>query len=257
MCARALVKWRNTWGRNTWRRRSDMAEKTIMYWNCKFPQLNRSRLDITGTVGSPTRSVFKVCDSTIAICSCVLKSSTRTTFKPSVSQSISPKTISPPPVVQSSPFFSHSMKKTPMWVHCILGDLEGVRNALHRGQNANQRSPFGVSGLMYAASGNHPDIMALLLGQPGIDINSSDDSILVGGTPLHWAISGGSSEMVEMLLKQPNLESLDVRDIHGYTPLMLALARGSFASINLLMEKMLEEHRVSQEEKEKGASLPP
>ena len=95
MCARALVKWRNTWGRNTWRRRSDMAEKTIMYWNCKFPQLNRSRLDITGTVGSPTRSVFKVCDSTIAICSCVLKSSTRTTFKPSVCQSISPKTISP------------------------------------------------------------------------------------------------------------------------------------------------------------------
>ena len=105
MCARALVKWRNTWGRNTWRRRSDMAEKTIMYWNCKFPQLNRSRLDITGTVGSPTRSVFKVCDSTIAMCSCVLKSSTRTTFKPSVCQPISPKTISPPPVVQSSSFF--------------------------------------------------------------------------------------------------------------------------------------------------------
>ena len=138
------------------------------------------------------------------------------------------------------------MKETPMWIHCILGDLEGVRSALHRGQNANQRSPFGVSGLMYAASGNHPDIMELLLRQPGIDINSRDNSILVGGTPLHWAISGGGSKLVEMLLKQPNLESLEWRDIHGYTPLMLAVCRGSYASIHLLIEKMLEEHRVMQ-----------
>ena len=133
-----------------------------------------------------------------------------------------------------------------MWIHCILGDLEGVRTALHHGQNANQRSPFGVSGLMYAASGNHPDIMELLLRQPGIDINSRDNSILVGGTPLHWAISGGGSKLVEMLLKQPNLESLEWRDIHGYTPLMLAVCRGNYASIHLLIEKMLEEHRVMQ-----------
>ena len=104
---------------------------------------------------------------------------------------------------------------------------------------------------MYAAAGNHPDIMELLLRQPGIDINSRDNSILVGGTPLHWAISGGGSKLVEMLLKQPNLESLEWRDIHGFTPLMLALCSPrSFASIHLLIEKMLEEHRVSQKSRE-------
>ena len=136
-----------------------------------------------------------------------------------------------------------------------MNSRPGVRTALHRGQNANQRSPFGVSGLMYAAAGNHPDIMELLLRQPGIDINSRDNSILVGGTPLHWAISGGGSKLVEMLLKQPNLESLEWRDIHGFTPLMLALCSPrSFASIHLLIEKMLEEHRVQGWNSEFGSN---
>ena len=89
---------------------------------------------------------------------------------------------------------------------------------------------------MYAASGKHLDIMELLLGQPDIDINSRDDSILVGGTPLHWAISGGDSKLVEMLLKQPNLESLESQDIHGYTPLIIQTGsrfRGNYISVGL------------------------
>ena len=186
-------------------------------------------------------SVFKVCDRCGFADPCT-KSPIRT-FIPSVCQHIFPKTVSGP---LSLSFLSQIMSEMPLWIHCILGNTEGVREALQCGQNANQRSPFGVSGLMYAASGKHLDIMELLLGQPDIDINSRDDSILVGGTPLHWAISGGDSKLVEMLLKQPNLESLESQDIHGYTPLMLAVCRGSFTSIHLLVDKMLAEHRFLQ-----------
>ena len=96
---------------------------------------------------------------------------------------------------------------------------------------------------MHSARRNHPEIMELLLCQPGVDINTPDNSVLVGGTPLHWAVSGGSARMVEMLLKQPNLECLDARDVHGYTPLMLAVGSGSCDLISLLMKRMLDDHR--------------
>ena len=51
----------------------------------------------------------------------------------------------------------------PIWVSCLLGDLEGVRSALANGQNVNDRSPGGVPGLMYACSGGHNGILDLML----------------------------------------------------------------------------------------------
>ena len=46
-----------------------------------------------------------------------------------------------------------------------------MREALDNGQDVNQQSPGGISGLMYATCGSHTDIVELLLLQPGIDIN--------------------------------------------------------------------------------------
>ena len=54
--------------------------------------------------------------------------------------------------------------------------------------------------------------------------------------------------MVEMLLKQPNLECLEARDVHGYTPLMLAVGSGSCDLISLLMKRMLDDHRLVQKQ---------
>ena len=45
----------------------------------------------------------------------------------------------------------------------FLEDLEGVQSALANGQNVNERSPGGVSGLMYACNGGHKGILDLLL----------------------------------------------------------------------------------------------
>ena len=131
----------------------------------------------------------------------------------------------------------------PCWIHCMQGDLEGVKEALQAGQDPNERSPFGVSCLMHAARRGHLDILELLLRHPGIDVNTPDNSNLTGGTPLHWAVSGGSVQIVERLLNQPNLDCLDARDVHGYTPLMLAVDRGSCDLIFLLKKKMLEKQK--------------
>ena len=51
----------------------------------------------------------------------------------------------------------------PIWASCFLEDLEGVQSALANGQNVNERSPGGVSGLMYACIGGHKGILDLLL----------------------------------------------------------------------------------------------
>ena len=51
----------------------------------------------------------------------------------------------------------------PIWVSCILGDLEGVRSALANGQNVNDRSPGGVPGLMYACSRGHNGVLDVIL----------------------------------------------------------------------------------------------
>ena len=56
-----------------------------------------------------------------------------------------------------------SRTDVPIWVSCLLGDLEGVRSALANGQNVNDRSPGGVPGLMYACSRGHNEILELML----------------------------------------------------------------------------------------------
>ena len=51
----------------------------------------------------------------------------------------------------------------PIWASCFLGDLEGVRSGLASGHYVNDRSPGGVSGLMYVCSWGRKGILDLLL----------------------------------------------------------------------------------------------
>ena len=56
-----------------------------------------------------------------------------------------------------------SRTDVPIWVSCLIGDLEGVQSALANGQNVNDRSPGGVPGLMYACTRRHNGILDLML----------------------------------------------------------------------------------------------
>ena len=56
------------------------------------------------------------------------------------------------------------------------GDLGGVKTALRRGEDVNQRSGHcrGSTGLILASNSGHESVVELLLQQPGIEADITD-----------------------------------------------------------------------------------
>ena len=92
--------------------------------------------------------------------------------------------------------------------------------ALARGEVVNHIDK-DCSALMMAAVGNNEAVVELLLQQPGLDVNLTSKEI--GQTALHMASSNGYTGIVRRLLAYPSLTCHNSRDIHGFSPLMLAL----------------------------------
>ena len=76
--------------------------------------------------------------------------------------------------------------------------------------------------LMFACQMGNHEIVRKLLQMPGIDILNKDDD---GWTALHVAANWGNSKCLEELAKVPGLE-WSCKDIDGQTPLYLALLNG-------------------------------
>ncbi|XP_076072927.1 uncharacterized protein LOC143044720 isoform X1 [Mytilus galloprovincialis] len=62
--------------------------------------------------------------------------------------------------------------------------------------------------------------------------------------PLHWAISGGHTEIVEFLIKQG--VPVDARDETGWTPLMIAASAGRYQIILMLIRNGAQVNAVNQ-----------
>ena len=120
-----------------------------------------------------------------------------------------------------------------LWELCEVGDLEGVRAALGRGEEVNQRGGrYQRTGLMVAAYRGHRSTVELLLQQPGLEV---DLTARDGYTALHWACVGGQGGVVARLLDHPSLTSLNTRDDSGSTPLMLAVSWGNVSCVRELV----------------------
>ena len=65
----------------------------------------------------------------------------------------------------------------------------------------------------FAAGGGHLAVVALLLKQPGIDVNAADNT---GRTILHNAASMDCKEVLELLLNQPGIDA-KAADKDGWT----------------------------------------
>ena len=111
-----------------------------------------------------------------------------------------------------------------LWTQCYLGDVEGVRAALARGED----DPNTIDGewrrscLMEAAGRGHTGVVELLLAHPGIDINAVNSGNM---TALHGACMYGWKDVGVRLLAHPRV-NLNIRDgMDGMTPIMMA-ARG-------------------------------
>ena len=107
-----------------------------------------------------------------------------------------------------------------------------VRTFLTWGDYVNHKDDKSTTGLMLAAWKGHNAIVKLLLEQPLVDLNSSDNE---GNTALHFAAYGNNVEGVQLLLADPRLNTVNHPNNVGHTPVMLAMRTNSLAALHELV----------------------
>merc|ERR1711971_841227 len=104
--------------------------------------------------------------------------------------------------------------ETTMVALCYKGNLEGVRAALQRGVDVNEKDKDGWTGLMGALHYNHNSVVALLLNTPNIDVNWKSDLTTYAmhnaqcalHLPVCKSLSSKTNEALKLLLKVPTID---------------------------------------------------
>ena len=94
------------------------------------------------------------------------------------------------------------------------------------------RTTEGSTPLYVASQNGHTDIVAILLGTPGIHINQHNN---INQTPLNIASDNGNTEIVRLLLQQPNID-LNKQDDWNDSPLGAAKKKNHTEIIQLLTD---------------------
>ena len=118
---------------------------------------------------------------------------------------------------------------------CEKNDLEDVKNCLDAGVDVNtvsEQDEEGFtatwSGLTIAAKKGYPDLLALLLSQPGIDVNIQTNHyyyVCPDWTPLMFACHEDNHEIVKRLLQVPGV-NINHKDDADWTAQHEAAAGG-------------------------------
>ena len=116
----------------------------------------------------------------------------------------------------------------PLNEKCLNGKVDEVKKALAKGEDPNSRGiPLfrccyedcrcchlpGKTPLMAATIGNHPKVVALLLSQPGIEVNVKCGTS--GKTALHFAMEKGRDAALSLLLVAPG-PGVDLNATDGF-----------------------------------------
>ena len=114
----------------------------------------------------------------------------------------------------------------------IFGRTEQLREALQAGADPNTKDErYNMTLLMIAINDYKLEVVDLLLAQPGIQVNAKD----TGSTALHVACAHGDRpDMLGKVLAAPGL-LMNERDIEGWTPIMLAVAKGRTDAVRLMV----------------------
>ena len=119
-----------------------------------------------------------------------------------------------------------------LWESISRRDLPSARTYLERGADVNY-SEGGKSCLMWAVSRRNKELVSLLLQQPGIDVNVSDDD---GETALHKAAGClGTPALIRLLLDFPGID-MEAQNNNGFTPLMFSILLGTSAQFAELLK---------------------
>ena len=119
-----------------------------------------------------------------------------------------------------------------LWQLCFKGNLVGVRAALARGEDVNSRDADDNTGLMYAISRGHNEIVKFLVEQPTVDLNCTSRE---GNTALHIAADVDNVEVVRMLLDDARLNTANHKNNDGDTPVMTAMITHSLNALRELV----------------------
>jgi len=118
------------------------------------------------------------------------------------------------------------------WKRCATGNIEAVQAAIRAGRDVNERKGDGSTGLVWAVSNKHNNIVELLLDCPDIEVNCQDR---MGNTPLHAAAEVDNVFGLNLLLAHRNMASLNFRNSEGHTPLMFAVGQGGLNCASQLL----------------------
>jgi ankyrin repeat protein len=140
-------------------------------------------------------------------------------------------------------------------------DARAVSTLLERGFDPNTANPQGQFGLVLALRVPAPNVIDVLLTAPAVNVEvrtEKDESPLMlaalfgfkevcikliardadinkpGWTPLHYAATGGHTEIMQMLLDK--YAYIDASSPNGTTPLMMAAMYSTPAAVKLLLD---------------------
>ena len=134
--------------------------------------------------------------------------------------------------------------------HFSLGQVDGMREALARGEDVNKKNESNQTVLMFAAAAsdcffgeNAVSILRLLLAQPSIEVNLADDQ---GKTALHVAAHTGNVAAVMLLLADERVD-VNCKDNRQITPFIMAAGKPENIEIFklLLADKRVEMNWVA------------
>lgn len=125
-----------------------------------------------------------------------------------------------------------TMGFTPLHLASLKGYLEIVESLLNNGADINMATSEKYTALHFAVKNNHFAVVDLLLNR-GAYINSPDNKNFA---PLHWAALNGSENIINCLLKNPNV-NIEIESTEGKTPLHLAQEKGHSHVIAVLAER--------------------
>ena len=123
----------------------------------------------------------------------------------------------------------------PFWQLCQAGHLALAREAIAKGEDVNRgRGTNGnETGLMMALLYNKNSIVELLLEQPNMDLNKTDD---LGHSALHYAVVSKNIDGLKLLLADPRLTTTNHKDSLGETPLMSAIINNNKEALLQLVD---------------------
>jgi len=95
----------------------------------------------------------------------------------------------------------------------------------------NSCNENGATSILYACAYNHPELVKILVSQPGLNVNRCESQ---GYSPLMWACDLGYSECVKEIIKHPNID-INYKDEAGNTALIWAVDRGQLEVVKNIL----------------------